>query len=198
MKFHTSLFDVLNSNTKFKIVKFLLKHEAFMSEREIASVLNVSHMSVNRIAKELENMNFVNFAKIGNVHLWRVNHKSYAYKVFSEFIKRISSIKEPLEDLKDTILRNLPKDLIKKLVLFGSIVKGLEKANSDIDLFILVENRKIKDKLEPSMKKLTNLCLDKYGNLLAPYILTEYEMEQKKQLRLISEIEKGLQIFPKK
>ena len=61
-----------------------------------------------------------------------------------------------------------------------------------------VENRKIKDKLEPSMKKLTNLCLDKYGNLLAPYILTEYEMEQKKQLRLISEIEKGLQIFPKK
>jgi len=46
--------------------------------------------------------------------------------------------------------------------------------------------------------KLTNLCLDKYGNLLAPYILTEYEMEQKKQLKLISEIEKGLQIFPKK
>ena len=53
MKFNVTLFDLINSPTKLNIVRFLINHTASMSEREIASILNVSHMSVNRIMKEL-------------------------------------------------------------------------------------------------------------------------------------------------
>lgn len=65
MKFKVSLLDVLSSKTKVKIIKFLLKHEASMSEREIASILKVSHMSINRTMRELADVNFVNFVNIG-------------------------------------------------------------------------------------------------------------------------------------
>jgi len=197
MKFNLSLFNVISSKTKVKIIRFLLDHEAFMSEREIASVLNVSHMSVNRTMRELADTNLVNFIKIGKAHLWRVNRKSYAYKVLSEIIKGISSITEPLEDLKKTIMRNLPRTSIKKMILFGSIIKGTESASSDIDIFILVRDIKSKEKLEPSIEKLSDICFEKYGNNLAPYVLTENEMKQKKNLKIISEINKGIQIFPK-
>jgi len=196
MKFHISLFNVISSKTKVKIIRFLIDHEAFMSEREIASVLNVSHMSVNRTMRELADTNFVHFVKIGKAHLWRVNRKSYAYKVLSEIIKGISSIKEPLEDLKKTIMRNLPRTSIKKMILFGSITKGTESASSDIDIFILVKDIKSKEKLEPSIEKLSNICFEKYGNNLAPYVLTENEMKKKKNLKIISEINEGIQIFP--
>ncbi len=198
MKFHISLLDVLTSKAKIKIIKFLLNHVASMSEREIASVLNVSHMSVNRTMRELGELNFVNFVTIGKAHLWRVNRKSYAFRVLSELFKRVSGIKEPLEDLKKILFNNLPKTLIKKVVLFGSIAKGSERSNSDIDVFILVKNKLSKKKLEPQIEKLSNFCLEMYGNRLAPYILTEQEIEQKKNLKIVSEISKGIQVFPKK
>jgi len=198
MKFHISLLDVLTSKTKIKIIKFLLNHEASMSEREIASVLKVSHMSVNRTMRELAELNFVNFVTIGKAHLWSVNRKSYAFRVLSELFKGVSGIKEPLEDLKKILLNNLPKTLIKKVVLFGSIAKGSERSNSDIDVFVLVKDKQSKKKLDSQIDKLSNICFEAYGNRLAPYILTEQEMEHKKNLKIISEVNKGIQIFPKK
>lgn len=198
MKFHISLLDVLNSKTKVKIIKFLLTHEASMSEREIASILKVSHMSVNRTMRDLAELNFVNFITIGKAHLWRVNRKSYAFKILSELIKGVSGIKEPIEDLKKILLRNLPKTLIKRVVLFGSVAEGSERTNSDIDVFVLVRDKQGKEKLEPQIEKLSNVCLELYGNRLAPYILTKQEMKQKKTLKVISAINRGLEIFPEK
>lgn len=198
MKFHISLLDVLNSKTKVKIIKFLLTHEASMSEREIASILKVSHMSINRTMRELSDLNFVDFITIGKAHLWKVNRKSYAFKALSTLIKGVSGIKEPMQDLKNILLKYLPKSLIKKAVLFGSIAKASENSDSDIDIFVLVKNKQDKEKLEHPIEKLSNVCIEIYGNRLAPYILTEQEMNQKKSLKLINDIENGIQIFPKK
>ncbi len=198
MRFNISLLDVLNSKTKVKIIKFLLTHEASMSEREIASVLKVSHMSVNRTMRELADINFVDFVTIGKAHLWRTNRKSYAFRVLSKLINGVSGIKDPVEDLKKILLRNLSKTLIERVVLFGSVAKGSERANSDIDLFVLVKDKQSKQKLEPQIEKLSNICFEVYGNRLAPYILTEWEMKQKKNLKIISEINNGLEIFPEK
>jgi predicted nucleotidyltransferase len=198
MKFHTSPIDILISETKLKIVEFLLTHQASMSEREIASILKISHMSINRTLRELAEINLVTFTTSGKAHLWSVNHNSYAYNELTKLIKGISDIKDPFNELIDTILRNIPKRLVEKIILFGSIVKGTERTNSDIDIFILVKYLQGKDKLEPAIEKLSNICLDKYGNRLAPYILDRQELDQKKNLRIISEINKGIEIFSKK
>ena len=198
MKFHISLLDVLNSKTKVKIIKFLLTHEASMSEREIASILKVSHMSINRTMRELVDVNFVDFVTVGKAHLWKINRKSYAFKALSSLIQGVSSIKEPLDDLKDVLLKNLPKTLIKQVVLYGSVSKALEKTNSDIDIFILVKNKQDKKDLESAIDKLSNICFEIYGNRLALYILTEQELKQKQNLKIISEVNKGVQIFPKR
>jgi len=196
MKFNVSPLDVLSSKTKVKIVKFLLTHKASMSEREIASVSKVSHMSVNRIMRELADMNFVHYVTVGKAHLWRVNRKSYTFRVLSKVIKG-SDIKSPLDELKKNFLKHLPKTLIRKVVLFGSIARGSEQANSDIDVFILVKDMQSKEEIEASIDKLSNACVELYGNRLAPYVLTEREMKNKKNLKIISEINQGIQIYPK-
>lgn len=195
MKFNASLVGILNSATKLKIVKFLLTHEASMSEREIASILNVSHMSINRTMRELSEVNFVNFVTIGRAHLWKVNRKSYSFKVLTEFVKGISRIKDPLSDLKCMILTSIPKNLIKKVVLFGSIAKGEEKTDSDIDVFFLVKDVEAKERFGPSIDKLSNICLETYGNRLSPYILTEQESKKKARQKFLSEINKGIVIY---
>lgn len=195
MKFTASLLDIVNSKTKLKIVKFLLTHEASMSEREIASILKVSHMSINRTMRVLSEVNFVNFITIGKAHLWKVNRKSYAFRTLSEFIKGISNIQEPLDNLKNIILQSIPKTWVKKVILFGSVAKGTEKTNSDIDIFFLIKDAKDKDKLNPILEKLSNTFLEAYGNKLSSYILTEPEANKKAKAKLLSGINTGIEIF---
>jgi len=196
MEFHKSLLNIIDSKTKLKIVKFLINYESNMSEREISSILNVSHMSVNRTMRDLSAVNFTHCVSIGNAYLWKVNRKSYAYQGLEKIIEAISSIDDPLENLKNTILRNLSLDSFMKIILFGSIAKGTERTNSDIDLFILVATKQLKEKVKPALERLTILCLDKYGNVLSPYILTKKELENKKNLAVIKEIKKGIQLHP--
>lgn len=198
MRFHISLLDVLNSKTRVKIVKFLLTHEAAMSEREIASILKVSHMSVNRTMRELAHLNFGNFVTVGKSHLWKINRNSYAFNALSALIKNVSVIKDPLEDLKDTLSEHLPKNLIKRVMLFGSISKSMEEPDSDIDVFILLKNSHDKKRIEPFIEKISDICFEVYGNRLAAYILTEQEMRRKRSLKIISEIDNGIQVFPRK
>ncbi len=95
------------------------------------------------------------------------------------------------------LTKNIPKALAKRVVLYRSVAKAMEKVDSDIDIFILIKNKQDKEKIEPSIEKTSNLCFEIYGNRLAPYILTEKELHLKKDLKIISEIDKGLQIFPK-
>lgn len=196
MRFNFSLSDMILSKARMKIVAFLLNHEAAMSEREIASVLHVSHMSINRFLKEMAEINLVNYVTIGKAHLWKVNRGSYAFRVFTQLIANISKTKTPLENLKKTILESLPLSSIKKIILFGSVAKGLEKENSDIDIFVLVKNLELKRGIETFIEGLSIKCFELYGNRLAPYILTEHEIKQRENLRVIKEINEGIEIFP--
>ena len=198
MKFNISIVDIINSKLKMRIIEFLLSHEAAMSEREIASIIKVSHMSINRIMPELSAINFVDCVRIGNTNQWNVNRKSYAYKIFSELIQSVNSMKSPLEDLKKTLLQGLSKNNIMKIVLFGSIAKGDEEEGSDIDVFILVEKSKDKDKVESEIERLSNECYDLYGNRLSVYIMTESEYNKKQNLNVIKEINKGIEIYPER
>lgn len=195
MRFHELYSDLFKSEVKLKIIEFLLKHEASMSEREIASVLEISHMSVNRMMQELAEMNLVHYIVVGKAHLWKVNRQSFAYKVLGQFMDSLKNMPDPLSELKRVIIRHLPKSLVKRAVLFGSISKNKEKPDSDIDLFILVDNAQDQRTLEKSIEKLSTECLEIFGNRLAPYILTKRQYNEKKDLEIITELKKGIQLY---
>ena len=196
MKFHLSLSELFGSKVKLTIIKFLLNHKASMSEREIASILGVSHMSVNRTMRELAELNFVKYLVIGKAHLWQVNHKSFSCTMLEKAIKNIEIWSSPLTELSQAIVRRFPLKLIKRLVLFGSISTNTEKPDSDIDLFILVKDESLKAKIEEPINQLSTECLDLFGNRLSPYILTEREYQQNQSLKLIEQINKGIQLYP--
>src|SRR3972149_5058270 len=150
-----------------------------MSENELAKIIKVSHMTINRLMKELQTMNLVSMERIGNANVWTTNKESYAYIVFSKIIKDISLIPTPIKHLTETLSKNIPKRMVSKVVLFGSVATGKAKMNSDIDIFILVKSKKEVEKLSGHIDKLSNLCLKLYGNRLSPYVLTQEELRRK-------------------
>lgn len=198
MRFHSSVADVISSPTRLKVAGFLLTHEAPMSEREIASVLKISHMSVNRVMGELSEINFVAFKTVGKAHMWMVNRKSYAYTVVKKIIKSANAESSPLAALKEIVLKHLPKERMLRVALFGSVAKGQERQDSDIDIFIVVRTEKDKESLETALEKLSINCLDMFGNRLAPYILSEKEWKAKKSLSVVREAEKGMVLYESK
>ncbi|OGS27621.1 MAG: hypothetical protein A2297_02635 [Elusimicrobia bacterium RIFOXYB2_FULL_48_7] len=198
MKFNASLIDLINTETKIKLFRHFMKHEAPMSEREIASVLKVPYTNVNRTLKEFALYNIVNFVTVGKAHLWKLNKKSYAFEVLSKVIQDVSLNESPIENLKNDIKKSIPAKLIIKAVLFGSVAKGEESDSSDIDLFLLVKNVGDKEKLGEIVGTLSDRYLQLYGNRLSAYILTESELKEKKNPSLLQEIDKGISLYDNK
>lgn len=195
MQFELSLDKIIGSKAKIKILKYLFGHVASMSENELAKVIKISSMTINRLMKEMCDLNLVSMERVGNANVWSVNKESYTYIALSKIMGEISGVPAPLEHLKETLSANIPKELVKKIILYGSLAQGKSKVNSDIDLFILVKSQKEAEDLTPYIDKLSSLCLSLYGNRLAPYILTELQLQEKKKLPILKEIEKGIQII---
>jgi predicted nucleotidyltransferase len=51
---------------------------------------------------------------------------------------------------------------IELAVLFGSILKGMERADSDVDIFIVCKGEK--SKFEDKLTDMTNISQNKFGN----------------------------------
>mgnify|MGYP001586764770 CR=1 FL=1 len=195
MQFELSLDKIIGSKAKIKILKYLFGHTASMSENELAMVIKISSMTINRLMKELRDLNLVNMERVGNANVWSINKESYTYIALSKIMGEISGVPMPLEHLRETLSRNITEELVKKVILYGSLAQGKSKVNSDIDLFILVKSQKETEELSAHIDKLSSLCFTLYGNRLAPYILTEAQLQEKKKLPLLKEIEKGIQII---
>jgi len=195
MQFEVSLDKIIGSKAKIKILKYLFGHTASMSENELAKIIKISPMTINRLMKELRELNLVSMERVGNANVWFINKESYAYAILSKIMNEMSVAPTPLEHLKETLSGNIPKELVKKAILYGSLAEGKSMVNSDIDLFILVKSQKESKRLTPYIDKLASLCLSFYGNRLAPYILTEAQLQEKRKLALLKEIEKGIQVI---
>ncbi len=198
MRFNTALLNMFNSDIKQKVIMYYFTHDISMSERELASILKISHMSINRIMHEFEEMNLATYIRAGNSHLWRFNKQSYSYNALFKIFQSMYSVKKPLDDLITTIIKNIPGKIVEKVILFGSIPKKNEKSDSDIDIFVLIKKNKNQDMIKNWLNKLSEICLSKYGNRLAPYILTYGEFRKKQKLKIIREINQGIQVYPKK
>ena len=198
MLFNAPVIDIIASPVRLKVAGFLIAHEAPMSEREIASILKISHMSVNRVMSDFAEINLVSFNTVGKAHVWAVNRKSYAYGVVKAIWDSVKAQPEALSVLKRLVLKYLSKPSVLRVVLFGSVSENKERADSDIDLFIVLKTEKAKDAIEPFLENLSADCLDMFGNRLAPYILDQKELKVKSSLAVVRAAEKGVVLYESK
>jgi len=192
MKFRDFAECLLGSKVKVKLIRYLLSRGAITSEREIASLIGVSHNAVNKILKEFYELNLISPLRVGTATVWNINKDSYAFQVVS----KLGGIVTPLEDLESKIIKqyDLVKP-IKRVVIFGSLVEGEELPNSDIDLFVLITDSNQKRYTLSSLADLNSVCLQKYGNKLSPIVMTEKEYAKFKNKKLLEKIKKGIVVI---
>ena len=197
MIFHNVLEKALGSPIKLKILKYLFSEGVPTSERELARILNASHMTINRAMKDFEQLNLVTKTRLGGAAVWKLKTDSFLYRQ----IHGIVIFNTPLEELKGMLKTTLIYCntygivRIKETFIYGSIAEGKEHMNSDIDLFIVVDQKK-----EYVLKKLGEIedkILISFGNRLSTYILSEkeYYNPNKQQKIIIEKAEKGMRLI---
>lgn len=168
------------------IVESLLKSANHI--RGLAKLLNTSQTTIARKAIELQKNNVVDFRTEGkNKVVFLKNSleaQQYAYQ--AEISKFLETLKK-YPNLRRIFTLIKKNEKISLAILFGSYAKGTAKKESDIDIYIDTQNKKLKDEIELISSKI-NVKIGKYN----------------KESLLIKEIEKnhtiikGLEVFYEK
>lgn len=131
---------------KLEIINKLLSAEYHI--RELARRLNTNHMIIVRKIKELYKENIVDYKKEGKNKKYflkkTIEAKSFAFSVenykLNKLLKKYPNLRRIIEKIQNN------KD-IKLAILFGSYAKGIAKINSDIDVYIETDSKKIKEQM---------------------------------------------------
>lgn len=94
-----------------------------------------------------------------------------------KFVKKLA-----LEEFHKKVI-NLFSNEIKEIKIFGSVARGEDSSDSDIDVFILV-NEKDDELLERVIEISSDICI-KYGVLISPKIFSAKHWNDLKRLNTL-------------
>ena len=201
--------QVFGSPLKRKLLGFLFSNQMPVSERELARIMGVSHVAVNKAMKQLFDLNIVKANTIGTAMVWELNEDSFAYpyvKAFIEagkispleYVKRV--LREDINTInKATVVYKLEKKMkqpaIKDVYLFGSVAEQTGTPESDIDVLIILDF----DYKNELLKRLLNetigmKILEKTGNMVSFHIYSVKSIKKNNPQWLLSAINNGIKV----
>ena len=167
MKYHNYLENLFGSKVKIKLIRTLynFKDRSF-TLNELSKYSNITRQGITKVLDDLNGMNFIKLERVGNSIVIKLNRSEF----INEILKIYDLEKNTLNKLIETIKSCFKGKKVASLALFGSVVKGEEEFNSDIDLLIITDNQKLASEISG---KCNLEIINKFGNVLMPYILTK-------------------------
>lgn len=190
MKFHNVLEEVFGTGERVKVLRVLARYPKEFTSRELSGYCGVSVRGVIDILTLFERYGFIKSRRVGKSILWKINEDNYLTK---SLVLPTFEVEGGLVDcLKRKISAMVGKSPVLKAVVYGSIARGDERPDSDIDLLLVVGE---KGKwIQGLQNKLRGEILRLFGNALSILVCTP--SEYKKMSRgLKREIEKGIAVF---
>jgi predicted nucleotidyltransferase len=124
--------NFLISTNHQKVLSLLAKFsDKEFYEREVARKIGISFGSANKVLNELYSDGLLTRVQKGKMYFYRINS---ADPVFQQF-KILNTIV-----LLSPLINEL-KFLARKVTLYGSCAKGADSSESDIDIFIVSDNK---------------------------------------------------------
>ncbi|MBI2176157.1 nucleotidyltransferase domain-containing protein [Candidatus Woesearchaeota archaeon] len=175
MRLHAFLEDVLGSRVKVNVLRMLFKFKAkTFTGRELAESIRLTHTGVRRALRELQASNLVKLEYHGRSNLITLNTGSYAYNA----LQTLFGVEA--EMFKDHFVQELKREIPNGMVscaVFGSVARGTEKPDSDVDVLFITGN---KEAVQKFVEEKQQFFVKRYGNVIAPYIMSKNEFVRKK------------------
>jgi DNA-binding transcriptional ArsR family regulator len=163
----TLLAKVLSSRVRAGIFEALFGHDReAIHLRELQRRVGLSLGAVRQDIEKLAEMGLVIRRRDGNRLYYRANE---SHPIFPDICQMVLKT----VGLADVLARALRDDDIKSAFIFGSVAQGVEKSESDIDLFIVgaIGLRKV--------SSLLSGIGNRVGREINPHVLTVEELRQR-------------------
>ncbi|MCD6094280.1 MAG: nucleotidyltransferase domain-containing protein [Candidatus Omnitrophica bacterium] len=173
--------SILISTNSQKVLDFFLDYpEKEFIEKDIQRYTKISKSGVNYALRELAKVNILFRNRKGKMYLYSLNYKDPAVRQL-KILKAVAYMRP--------IIKKLRK-LSSKIILFGSLARGEDFLDSDIDLFI-VSNKK-----EEIEKGIAEMRFKRKIQLVIRTELGEIELKRKNPV-FYKQIQRGIILWEK-
>lgn len=185
MQFHDYLEQVLGNKAAIRVLRAMIRYQAkIFTKRSLARTADVSVNEVALTIRDFEDLGIIRVQPVGRSHQLSLNKRNY---IFTKIIEPIfKAEEETLAELIKVLKKNLDKKrVIISAALFGSVVRGKEKPDSDTDILV------ISNDFEAASQIVSDALVevaDVFHTQLAPIIFSQKELESKKNGDLIRSI----------
>jgi predicted nucleotidyltransferase len=184
MTIEKSLDNILNSKSKIAIIRlFVSKTYDFKAAgREIARLTNISAPAAHAALKELYNQRIIKLDIIGKQHIYSLDGNNRIVKqILRPMFKKEISVKD---EIKDFLIKQIQekgiKNKIRSLILYGSLQRGAASEKSDVDIAVIIKNKKNKEEIEEKFLHKISVKFSEYFRAhLDAYIKTEDEFRSR-------------------
>jgi predicted nucleotidyltransferase len=171
---HDYAAEILGSKTSIRLLRTLARYKGrVFTIRELSAAAGVSHPQASTVLKELERRGVVRLQPVGKAYQVTLNHESYIVKSVIEPL--FAAEKNTEGSLISAIAPFFDDPRIISAAIFGSVARGDEGTDSDVDLLIISDDTEFANECAARAVVTT---LSRFGHALSPLIL-----DRKKFLR---------------
>src|SRR5579872_4036062 len=184
MLLHRYLEQVLGNKTCITLLRTMINYPGkIFTVRGLAEEAKVSPNEAALTIHDLERLGIVKIQPVGRAYQLDLNKKSYILnKIIQPIIK---SEKNTLAELLVLLKKHLDTKKIVSAAIFGSVVKGQEKIDSDIDLLVISNDH---DHAITQISQASEQIFSVFHGSISPIIFTEKEFKAKQKESLIRSI----------
>jgi len=178
--------NFLISTNHQKVLSLLAKFsDNEFYEREVARKIGISFGSANKVLNELYSDGLLTRFQKGKMYFYRINSADPVFQQF-KILNTIVLLRPLINELKF---------LARKVILYGSCAKGMDSSESDIDIFIVSDNK------QNALRIVDKYSLGKGFEevRIQPVILSPFELLKAEKIdkEFLSLVEEGVVLWEK-
>lgn len=167
MRLHHFIKDVLKDAAYLSCLRHL-KNQADLSGRELAKLSGVSQFKIRTVLDDLSRQGLLKKRLSGRSHLYAFNKHHF----LAEKIALLLEIEENFFSFLGTWIMNRMDRKPISIILFGSMARGEERPDSDMDLLFIYRRIDSEANLVEKINEALSDSLEYFGNRLAPVLTT--------------------------
>ncbi len=184
MKLHGYLERLFGSKVAISLVRTLVNYRGkVFTVRGLADTAHVSNSEAAVVVGQLEEYGIVSIQPVGKSYMVSLNEKSYAFKSIIKPMLRAEQ--ETVTELASTLRKHLNDKGVISAALFGSVVRGEESEDSDIDLLVISDDF---DRVIALVSRAQEEVSLTFGNRLSPIIMSNKDFMTKRNGGLVQSI----------
>jgi predicted nucleotidyltransferase len=162
MGFAAVLDEILGQKSKLRILRLLLRSHGQLTGRDISRQSGLTHRTCHAALRDLARHGIVVRKKAGSAHLYELNEDHVLVK---GALSTLFAAERNLIDAYSVAAREGLGIPVVSVILYGSVARGSERPESDVDLMFIVRNPKLADQAREKLGVLAASLYHRFGRV---------------------------------